>query len=115
MNWMNFPGSHVHASVSGSTYTLILLAYIHDVVAILHQTVHGAHLRTVVNHDNLALEGTQREGKDAVDTLTQQLYGLVVVSDDKTDQWSIFLFNHGAKIRNYSQFRNKIRDFAFYF
>ncbi len=50
---------HSQAGVTSNTYTAVLLPDVDDIVAILHEAVHGAYLRTVVDDDDLAFRVTK--------------------------------------------------------
>ena len=60
---------HIQSLVAGSADTVVLLAYIDDVILILHQVIDGTLVGSVIYHDNLTLEGAQGELQNAFNTL----------------------------------------------
>ena len=85
------PLCHVDTSIAGHAESTVLLPHIDNLRAIVHETVHGTDVRTVIHNDDLALVGLQREFQNAVNALAEHLYRQVVIGDDERYQRLGFL------------------------
>lgn len=58
-------GCHLDAGVTGYRQALVALAQIDEIVLIVHQIVDGREIATVIDDDDFALLGIERELQDA--------------------------------------------------